>query len=84
MSQNIRTEMDVQSEKIGYKIREAQMEKVPYMVVIGKKEKEENKISVRHRKSGDLGQKNLEEFIKEIKQEIYQKGIEHKSIEHRE
>lgn len=70
VSEKIRVEMNLESEKIGYKIREAQMEKVPYMIILGKKEKEENKISVRHRKNGDLGQKEIDQFVDEIKLEI--------------
>jgi len=53
--QGIRAEVDVRNEKIGYKIREAQLEKVPYMFIVGDKEQEEGKISVRSRKEGDLG-----------------------------
>lgn len=55
LSLGIRAEVDVRNEKIGYKIREAQLEKVPYMFIVGDKEQEENKISVRSRKEGDLG-----------------------------
>ncbi len=53
--QGIRAEVDVRSEKIGYKIREAQLEKVPYMFIVGDKEQEEGNVSVRSRKEGDLG-----------------------------
>ena len=66
----IRVEVDTRAEKIGYKIREAQMQKVPYMVIVGQKEEEEGLVSVRSRFAGDEGQKNPEEFIKALKKEI--------------
>ena len=68
--QGIRTEIDERQEKIGYKIREAQMEKVPYMLVIGDKEMETNTVGVRERKNGDIGQMSLENFIEKIRDEI--------------
>ncbi len=58
----IRAEADIRSEKIGYKIREAQLEKIPYMFVVGDKEAENGTVAVRSRKDGDLGEKNLEEI----------------------
>ncbi len=66
----IRVEVDTRAEKIGYKIREAQMQKIPYMVIVGQKEEEEGLVSVRSRFAGDEGQKNPEEFIKALKEEI--------------
>ena len=66
----IRAEIDTRAEKIGYKIREAQMKKIPYMLVVGAKEEEEEKVSVRSRFAGDEGQRGLEEFIAQIKEEI--------------
>ena len=66
----IRVEVDTRAEKIGYKIREAQMQKVPYMVIVGQKEEEEGLVSVRSRFAGDEGQKNPEEFIKALREEI--------------
>ena len=66
----IRVELDSREEKIGYKIREAQLQKVPYMLVIGKKEVEENCVGVRSRKDGELGQMKIEEFIEKIEKEI--------------
>ena len=66
----IRAEIDTRAEKIGYKIREAQMKKIPYMLVVGAKEEEDNKVSVRSRFAGDEGQKGLDEFIAQIKEEI--------------
>ena len=61
-----RCEVDDRSEKIGYKIREAQLEKVPYMVVVGDKDIENNTISVRKRKEGDLGAMTVEQFLAKI------------------
>lgn len=71
----IRVEVDDRSEKIGYKIREAQLEKVPYMLVAGDKDIENNAISVRSRKEGDQGSMSVEEFISKIKDEIDTKQI---------
>ncbi len=71
----IRVEVDTRSEKIGYKIRSAQMEKIPYMLVVGQKEAEEGVVSVRSRFAGDEGQKGLEEFIAAIQEEIEKKSI---------
>nr|WP_317283589.1 threonine--tRNA ligase [uncultured Sellimonas sp.] len=69
----IRAEIDTRAEKIGYKIREAQMQKIPYMLVVGAKEEEENLVSVRSRFAGDEGQKELGQFMDEIKAEIAQR-----------
>ena len=66
----VRVKTDNRNEKIGYKIREAQLEKVPYMLVIGDKEIEANAVAVRSRKDGDLGQVKIEDFVKKIKDEI--------------
>jgi len=71
----IRAEIDTRAEKIGYKIREAQMNKIPYMLVVGAKEEEAELVSVRSRFSGDEGQKGLNDFIAEIKAEIAAKTI---------
>ncbi len=65
----LRAEVDNRNEKIGYKIREAQLEKVPYMFIVGDKEKEENKVSVRSRKDGDLGVMDIEEIINKLVEE---------------
>lgn len=70
---NIRVEIDTRNEKIGYKIREAQLQKVPYMLILGDKEVEAGKVAVRSRKDGDLGAISLEEFIEKIKNEIKNK-----------
>ena len=66
----IRAEVDTRSEKIGYKIREAQTAKIPYMLVVGQKEEEENTVSVRSRAAGDEGARSLDTFIADILKEI--------------
>lgn len=72
----IRIEIDDRSEKIGYKIREAQLEKVPYMLVIGDKDIENKTVSVRARKDGDIGAMSLDEFIDRIVEEVKTKKID--------
>jgi len=67
---NIRVEIDDRNEKIGYKIREAQLQKVPYMIIVGEKERKEGKIAVRARKQGDIGQMALNEFIDMVKEKV--------------
>ncbi|MEE0856508.1 MAG: threonine--tRNA ligase [Ruminococcus sp.] len=74
-AQGMRVEVDGRSEKIGYKIREAQLEKVPYMFIVGDKDVEAQTVSVRHRKDGDLGAMKLEDFIAMAKEEIDSKAI---------
>ena len=69
----IRVDVDTRSEKIGYKIREARKARIPYMLVVGEKEEAEGKVSVRSRFLGDEGQKDLDEFIAAIKEEIQNK-----------
>ena len=71
----LRVEVDSRSEKIGYKIREAQLEKIPYMFIVGDKDIEAGTVSVRHRKEGDLGAMKLEEFLAMAKEEIDTKQI---------
>ncbi|HBC96357.1 MAG TPA: threonine--tRNA ligase, partial [Clostridium sp.] len=71
--EDIRVEADLRNEKIGYKIREAQMQKVPYMIILGDREVKEKGISVRSRKNGDLGSMSLDDFIAKLKEEISQK-----------
>lgn len=66
----IRVETDTRNEKIGYKIREAQLEKVPYMLVLGDKECESGTIAVRSRKNGDMGTEALDKFIADVRKEI--------------
>jgi threonyl-tRNA synthetase len=70
----LRVETDDRSEKIGLKIREAQMEKVPYMLIMGDKEVEQNVVAVRSRKDGDLGQMTLDAFISKITEEVATKA----------
>lgn len=72
----IRAETDNRSEKVGFKIREAQLEKIPYMLVVGDKEAAEGKVSVRHRSKGDLGLMTFEEFSDKILSEIRDKKID--------
>ena len=72
----VRVELDESNEKIGYKIRKAQLEKVPYMLVLGAKEQEGNLVAVRSRKDGDLGQMKIDEFVQKIQREIENKVIE--------
>ncbi len=71
----LRVEVDSRSEKIGYKIREAQLEKVPYMIIVGDKDIEAGTISVRHRKEGDLGAMQVADFLKIAQEEIDTKAI---------
>ena len=71
----IRCSVDQRSEKMGYKIREARLARVPYMLIVGAKEEEEGKVSVRSRYLGDEGMKDLGEFLTSIKEEIKNKTI---------
>lgn len=77
----IRSSVDNRSEKIGYKIRESRLAKVPYMLVVGAKEEEEGVVSVRSRYLGDEGQKSLDEFIAAITKEIRTKEIRKIEVE---
>lgn len=70
LEKGIRVELDSRQEKLGYKIREAQMSKVPYILVIGDKEIEANSVGVRARNEGDIGQMLVEDFISKIEDEI--------------
>jgi len=67
---DVRVEVDERAEKIGYKIREAQLQKIPYMLVVGDKEEESKEVGVRNRKDGDLGAMKLEDFVSKINEEI--------------
>ncbi|MCI9063004.1 MAG: threonine--tRNA ligase, partial [Clostridia bacterium] len=69
-NENVRVELDDRSEKMGYKIREAQLQKIPYMLIVGDKEIEANAVGVRSRKDGDIGQMPTDEFVEKIKNEI--------------
>ena len=75
----IRAEIDTKAEKIGYKIREARLQKIPYMLIVGAKEEEDGVVSVRSRFKGDEGQKGLDAFISDIKEEI--KNRENRKVE---
>lgn len=72
-AKGVRVEVDSRNEKVGYKIRQAQMEKVPYMLIVGEKEVEEGKVAVRSRKEGDKGTLPKDEFIAELMLEIEEK-----------
>ncbi len=74
-AQGIRVSVDDRSEKIGYKIREAQMSKVPYMLVVGEKEAEAGQVAVRRRDKGDMGAMNADEFIATIAKDIADKTV---------
>ena len=74
LNAGIRVELDDRAEKIGYKIREAQLQKIPYMLIIGEKEVESGTVSVRSRKNGDLGAVKVEEFISSALEEIETKA----------
>ncbi len=69
-AKGIRVEVDDRNEKTGYKIREAQLQKIPYMLIVGEKEVEGNTVSIRSREEGDIGAKSVDEFIKEILEKI--------------
>ena len=62
----MRVEVDMRNEKIGYKIREAQLEKIPYMLVIGDEEQQNGTVSVRSRKEGALGSLSMDEFLAKV------------------
>lgn len=70
----IRVETDLRNEKIGYKIREARLQRIPYMLIVGDKEVENQQVSVRSRDEGDLGPMYVKDFLDKIQKEINQKG----------
>jgi threonyl-tRNA synthetase len=72
-SQGLRVELDLRNEKIGYKIREAQVEKVPYMLIMGNKEMENQTVAVRSLKAGDLGVMGVDEFVAKVVGEVKNK-----------
>ena len=74
-SAGLRAKADIRNEKLGYKIREAQLEKVPYMFIVGDKEKEDGVVSVRSRKAGDLGVQSVEEIIAKLVEEDQSKRV---------
>lgn len=74
--EGFRVELDDRNEKINYKIREAEKEKIPYMFIVGKKEVQERNVSARKHKKGDLGQWDLDLIIRKLKDEINNKIVE--------
>jgi threonyl-tRNA synthetase len=70
----LRVDLDERQEKIGYKIREAQLQKIPYMLVVGDKEVADGTVSVRSRSGGDLGPNSVDEFVKKAREETSSKG----------
>ncbi|ADQ46698.1 threonyl-tRNA synthetase [Caldicellulosiruptor kronotskyensis 2002] len=71
-----RVEEDFRSETVGYKIRDAQLQKIPYMVIVGEKEQRDNTIAVRDRKKGDLGSFTIDEFVSMVKDKVEKKALE--------
>jgi threonyl-tRNA synthetase len=74
-NEGFRVSLDLRSEKVGYKIREAQVKKVPYMLIVGDREVENRQVAVRHREQGDLGPGDIAEFILTLKKEVAEKII---------
>lgn len=72
---NLKVELDDRAEKIGYKIREAQTQKIPYMLIVGAKEVETNTVSIRKRSEGEIGSLSIEDTVTKIKQEIENKSL---------
>ena len=75
LNAGLRVELDDRNEKIGYRIREAQLQKTPYMLVLGEKEQQTQLVAVRHRKDGDIGTMSAEEFIARINKEVEEKSL---------
>ena len=75
LKEGVRVDIDSRSEKIGYKIREAQLAKIPYMLIIGDKEVEDNKVGVRVRGEGDIGQMEIKDFVQRVVDEIKNKKV---------
>lgn len=82
--EGLKVEGDYRAEKIGYKIREARLQRVPYMLIIGQKEEEENTVAVRSREKGDEGSQDLDSFISRIKEEIETKKYTVQSLDNDE
>jgi threonyl-tRNA synthetase len=76
----IRVELDDRNEKIGYKIREWETKKVPYMLVVGEKERIAGAVAVRQHKKGDMGQMQRQEFLEKAKKEIAEKLIGEREV----
>ena len=79
-NEDIRAEVDDRQEKIGKKIRDTELARVPYMLVVGEKEMNENKVAVRRQGKGDLGVKSIDEFLQEISIEIKERKGDNQSI----
>jgi threonyl-tRNA synthetase len=75
-AKDIRCMLDDRNEKIGYKIREAETKKIPYMLVVGAKEAENNAVAVRKRRAGDLGSMPLDTFVSQIVEDVQSKRLE--------
>ena len=75
-AEGLRVELDARNEKIGYKIREAQGDKVPYMLIVGEREEASGEVSVRHRKEGDIGSIALPAFVERCKREVRDKVMD--------
>jgi threonyl-tRNA synthetase len=71
-----RVHLDDRNEKLQAKIRDAQLEKIPYMLILGGKEAEAGTVSVRHRAKGDLGPRPLEKFIEDLRLEVSSRAIQ--------
>ena len=71
----LRVECDLRNEKLGKKIREAQLDKVPYLLIVGDKEMEEGVVAVRHRSEGDLGKMDIKQFAERALMEVATKKI---------
>jgi threonyl-tRNA synthetase len=76
--EGFRVETDLRNEKIGYKIRESRLEKVPFMLVLGDKEADTGTVAVRHREDGDRGAVSLEEFIEGVRDQMVPPAIPYK------
>ena len=75
-AEGFRVKLDTRNEKTGYKIREAQMQKIPYMLIVGDREQESEGVSIRSREAGDLGAKPVTEFIGQLRDELQQTGTD--------
>jgi len=75
MQEGFRADVDLRSEKVGYKIREAQVKKIPYMLIVGDREVENGQVAIRHRDRGDLGPGELDSLIQKVKEEVDKKII---------
>jgi threonyl-tRNA synthetase len=69
-AEGLRIEVDTRNEKTGFKIREAQLQKIPYMIVVGDREEESGKVAVRQREEGDLGSMCVDDFVARVKTEL--------------